>query len=263
MSIITVNGINIGSIMAAGDDPKVEWRDIGSESVATDGTTRLTRQTRKRDVKFKTIPLTQADAYAWTCLFTGEGETWSFDASLYGSKGTGPSTNVGCTVEISTPKFGVGRLNVPATTGVIAYTAAVNSFGSSSKWAVLVWRSTDAGATWTQYVVRSDGAKWVNGTRNDAASTTWLSVASGVVTITNTTGSAVKYDDLVVLPFELMTTWPASLGAAAFSPLPFVDLAGDVVDEQASRRVFAKVSESLVKVAGSIRRKLDVDFKAK
>jgi len=44
--------------------------------------------------------------------------------------------------------------------------------------------------------------------RADATVTTWLSVASGTATIVNATGAAVDYDDLVLLPFLPIVTWP-------------------------------------------------------
>lgn len=263
MAVLKINKLNAGAIIAAAEEPKHEWRNIGGEAIATDGTLRVTAKARKRDLKFKSVPLTVATSFAWASLISGEGEVWSFDSSLYGSKGSAPSTNVGCTFELSVPKYGAGRLNVPATTGSIAYPITV-MVGDSTKWSAAFWRSTDSGATWTHYVIRSDGAKWVNGSRNDAASTTWFSVTTSTASITNTTGSAVKYDDLVLLPFLVLDDWPSQMYSAgvAYVPAPYLDLEGDLIDD-GTRRVLGKVTEAFVKTAGGIRRKLEVELKAK
>lgn len=263
MSVLLVNGINLGAIVALFGDPKGDRRDIGDSGEASDGTFRITRQTRKRDFNFKTIPLSDSDAYSWESLLTGEGEAWSFDVSLYGSKGLGPSSSSGASLVSSTPKFGAQNLRLAATTGTITYAAAVNSVGTTSAWTVCVWRY-ESGA-WHHYIVRSDGSKWYDGVQNNALSTTWLSVSSGNVTIANTTGATVDYDDLVVLPFKIIDSWAASIGTAssAFAPLPFLDVSGDLVPESSSRRVLATVKESLTKTGAGVRHSLEVELKAK
>lgn len=263
---LRVNRINLGTIMATSEEPTGERRDIGEEGLATDGSMRVTRLTRKRDLKFKTIPLSAADAFAWESLLIGEGEVWSFDASLYGSKGLGPFASAGATVVgTGAPKFGAKMLNLAATSGTISYMAAINTFGVvSTGWTVIVYRSTDAGTTWTHYVVRSDGAKWVDRVRNDAASTTWLTVGmDGKVTIANVTGAAVNYDDLTILPFDVLASWIPALGWIAFCPLPYLDLDGSFIPEQTRRRVLGHVTDTILKAAGSSKLRLDVDFKAK
>lgn len=271
-----INGLGTSGVIAASESPSGARRDIGNEAMGSDGSLRITRQTRKRDLKFKTVPLTEQDALAWESLFIGEGECWNFDGfGLYGSKGTPPSANVGCTTSATTPKFGTGKLIVPATTGSITYSfPAINMFGNTAQvlWTVSHWYSTDGGTTWTHYIIRGVSttlvAKWVNGVRNDAASTPWLSVSSaGAVTLANTTGSAVNFDDLVVLPYWILDSWGAQLGVPprAFSPLPYLDLNGAWVPEQTVRRVIGSCEDSRIKVANIVPRsvRLDVEFRAR
>lgn len=266
MPVLKINSINVGTIIAVLEEPKGTRRDIGDNTQATDGSMRITRQTRKRDLKFKTIQLSLNDSYVWESFITGEGEVWSFDTTLYGSKGLGPSASVLATIVAGSTKFGAGMLNLAATTGSISYAAAINSFGTASLWSVSVYRSTNAGVAWTHYIVRSDGAKWVDGARNDAASTTWLSVSgAGTVTIANTTGGAVQYDDLIVFPFKVLDTWPAIIFArtTAYPPLPYLDLDGDFIPEQTTRRVLGSVDESTMRVASGSKSTLNIELKAK
>lgn len=261
---LELNGINLGSIMAAANEPEVEQRDIGAVSTAVDGTSRVTRSARKLDLSFMSVPLTTAAAHAWRCFLTGEGEVWSFDANLYGSKGTAASAITNAVQSAGAAKFGAGKLSVGATTGSITFLAAINSWGNSSAWTVGVWRYE--GGAWHHYLVRSDGAKWLDGVRDDAATTTWMSVSNGSVTITNTTGSAVLYDDLVVLPFLVPEDWPAQWVAAdaAFGLLPFHAATGEWVTEQATRTVMGLVeTSSKMKVADGTREKLDVELRAR
>lgn len=259
---LALNGINVGALILASEEPKETLRDIGDTSEAADGTTRVSRHRRKRDLSFRTVPLTEAAAHSWLCLLTGEGEAWSFDASLYGSKGTGPTSLLNSSQGAAGPKFGAGRLSVGATTGTLTYLGvAVNAWGGSSEWTVLVWRFE--GAAWVHYAVRSDGAKWVNGVRNDAASTTWLDVWEGNVTIENTTGAAVLYDDLVVLPFAVLDAWPAEVhaAAAAYGSLPVGRATGTMVTEATSREVLGVVKEGSYVLAGAgLRKQLKVEL---
>lgn len=263
MPKLALHGINLGSIMAANAEPKITVRDIGDTSVAVDGTSRLTRSATKYDTTFKSIPLTRTDANAWRSLIRGEGDCWSFDANLYSGKGQGPSASTNVTQSAGSAKYGAGKLSVGATTGTVTYPSAVNAFGLNTLWTVGVWRFESA--AWHHYVVRSDGTKWLDGVVDGAAVTTWLTVGSGNVTIANATGSPVLYDDLVVLPFEVLDAWPAQWFAAgvAFGAPPVLPLTGDLVHEQASRAVIGKAESSgVIKTGDGIRVSLDVELRA-
>lgn len=259
---LALNGINLGPLILAVEEPRESLRDIGETSVAADGSTRVSRSRRKRDIAFRTVPLTDAEAHAWLCLLTGEGEAWSFDASLYGSKGTGPSTYTNTAQGAGVTKYGTGRLSVGATTGTITFSGVVeNAWGGSTSWTVMFWRYE--GTAWVHYVVRADGAKWLDGVRNDAASTLWLDVADGNVTIENTTGAAVLYDDLVVLPFAVLDTWPAQVhaAAAAYGSVPVARATGDMVTEAASREVLGVVEETSYMLTGAgVRKQLRAEL---
>lgn len=269
MAWLTLNGIELAAIAHVGSPPKSPRREIGEMKEAGDGTMRITRQNRKRDLSFESVPLVRANAFAWEGLICGEGEVWSFDSSLYGSKGLGPNAGYNASIVTGgTPKFGGGHLRLPATTGTITFdNAAWNASGGYVAFTAMVWRF-ESGA-WHHYIIRSDLAKWVDGVRNDAASTTWFSVSSGDVTLANTSGADVDYDDLVVLPYNILDAWAPIFGTAleAFSALPYLTAKGNLVPEAGSRRVLGKVNESyLVASSGGSRqndvRRLEVELQA-
>ncbi len=257
---LSANGINLGALHAA-EDGKVEARDIGEVGIAVNGLTQVTRSARKLDHSFKTVPVTLPEAHAWRMFLTGEGEAWSFDSSLYGSKGSGPTSSALATISAGSAKFGASKLSLGATTGSIAFNgAAANEFGSSTLWTVGVWRYESG--VWNHYIVRSDGAKWVNGVRNDLASTAWLIVSTGNVVLSNSgIGVATFYDDLVVLPFAILTAWAPQWYASTlpWSSSPFLTLAGDIVTEAATRTVYGIIeSAEYLKAAAGVLMRLEV-----
>lgn len=252
MSALKLSGIEIDAVVAAAKDIKQSTRNIGEQSPASDGTMHQTRSARKLDFAFQTVPLALSAAAAWWAFFSGEGEAWSFDAHLYGSKGTGPSSTSGTVFQSAgSAKFGAGKLSLTNSASITWAGAAKNSFSRSDTWTVSLWRNA---GSWSHYVVNSAGQKWVDGVRNDAATTTFLSVSSGDVTLSNSAGT-VTFDDLVVVPYLMPTDWPAQLAAAAaaFGPLPAHLLTGDFVTEQSSRLVLGSAKESQYqKVAGGV-----------
>jgi len=263
---LKLNGVDLGPIAAVASEPKGERREIGDVSPALDGTMRVTRQTRKRDMSIETIPLTGSDAFAWESLVTGEGERWSFDASLYGSKGLGPVSGSGYSLVAGSAKFGSGKLRLAASTGMITYgNAALHSSGETLGSTIMVWRLESG--TWHHYIVRSDGAKWFDGARNDALVTDWLVVAGANIALVNTAGAAQDYDDLVALPFKILDQWAEIFGTAttAFSSLPYLDATGLLVPEISVRRVTGTATEKVLvaTAAGAVQhdmRKLSIEL---
>jgi len=182
-------------------------RDVGDRATAYDGTMRLTRRARKVDFQFDMPPMTAADAFAWEQLLIGTGQYWHFDSNLYSTKGV-PTTGTG-TRETSNPKAGAGNLGL---TGAQTFVGAIGATFSTHPWTVSLWRDASGGpggAAYVHYVVRSDGAKWVDGVRNDAASTTWLAVTSSL-TLTDTD---VDYDSI----HAALGLWPESFVAPVYN----------------------------------------------
>jgi len=211
---------------------------IGEVERAEDGTKLVSRRTIKESFKIKVAHQSPTDGIAWKKLFMGEGQTWDFNVSLYGSQGLGPSASAGTPVVNATAKFGAGGCQLTATTGSISY-AALPAGGA--KWTVMLWRKVAAGG-FDHYVVTSAGHKWINGARNDGVFTGWLTVttATGTVKLDADGASTTNLDDLVIFPFDVPDAWPLNIfdygnGTGGATPTPFsrlakLDIDGDLVD---------------------------------
>jgi hypothetical protein len=268
MSWFKLNGFDASSIAAMLSEPAGARRNIGDEGEAADGSWRVTRQTRKRDLSFGTTALSKTDAFVWESLVSGEGHVWNFEAlNEYSSKGLGPTTFTDC--DLSTNhKFGSKSLHVALGGGVVTWPALINSFGATATdWTLMFWWRDDGGdSLFHHFVVRSDGAKWKDGVRNDATVTTFVSVSGGNVTFIGTGGDETYLDDLVAYPFKVLDTWPAIVAArtTAFQGTPYLEATGDLVPEQATRVVRGEATEVVTRSADSAaRRRLQMDFKAK
>lgn len=227
MAFLSINGIEFP--VAHGSYSETP-REIGDTRTAFDGTLRKTRRAVKRDVQFESVPMSSADALAWDYLIRGIGEYWAFDSTLYGSKGSYYSSVSGVVAASTTyHKYGAGCLQLTSPAS-ITYAPS----GASSTWTVCVWRQPSVG-TWVHYVIDSSGRKWVDGVRNDAASTTWFTGGSSFTIAT--IGADMSYDDLVYFPALMPTDWPAAIVAAgvAFGSTPTVKLTGDAVPETSIR----------------------------
>jgi hypothetical protein len=221
--LLTLNDIPIPvAADSFGEDaPQV----IGEDVRAFDGSLRSTEIAVKRVWRGRTTPKLQLEREALRRLIRGEGDHFVFDADLYSDKGLlatygGSAPTI---VGSPAPKYGAGCVSVPngstlQVAGVIPSTAPLG-------WAVAVWRYN--GASWDHYLVTSAGEKWVNGARNDAASTTWLGVASGTLSLSGD-GAIRYYDDLVVLPFRIPTSWASIIYGAghAWPTMPRLAAAG-------------------------------------
>lgn len=244
MPLLALNGIDIAPVVSATDAPKAARRDIGDAAPAADGTRRLTRQARKRDLEFETVPLSLADALAWEGLFLGDGHVWSFDSSVYSSKGAIGSTVIPSEIELdgTVKKFGAKALKVFASSSWNGFLGS--EFDATGKWTVAAWRRIDAGA-WVHLVVRSDGAKWVNGVRNDSYATGEIPGVEEpftdvpAVVLRGGSGTTTYWDDVVACPFRWLPTWPAAVYATgvAFSPLPYLRATGSLVTEAVGFRL--------------------------
>ncbi len=161
-------------------------------------------------------------------LVMGVGDVWHFDESAstdwqWSVNGNGAASGVADGSSLASGKFGRG-LRITATDQVTWTT------NTGSVWTVMVWFYT--GGAWVHYIVRSDAAKWVDGVRNDAASTPFIANTTTTTALGDVASAGNQdFDDLVVLPHllhpDLCTAF--GTGIAAFSDLPNLNLTGDII----------------------------------
>lgn len=234
---LTINGIELAAVVALKDGVDGPRRDIGSKGEASDGSIILTRQTRKYDQKFRTVPLSGPDAAAWEGLFTGVSHVWSFDVSKYSSKGRGPNAGSGGTLESTSPMpvYGAQYLRLPAAAGIV-YPGVY-----ATDWTLATWLQFPGLIDeWTHYVETSDGRHYKNGVRDESfVLAPTFTFAAGDLTISNGSGFVLDLDDMVVSPFLWPSDWPAQVAAAgvAFGPTPYLTAAGLLVREAATRKM--------------------------
>lgn len=243
MPFLSLNGLTVRLLVSNFD--KGEPAIVGDRNRAINGALRETVVATKRSWRGTMAHASPADAEAWRRFLLREGwDSVSFDGTLYSGKGLAPNAGHGATLSTASPKFGTH--NVATNANALTY-----SFALGSVWSVSLWRWS--GTAWEHFVVRSDGAKWLAGTRNDAAGTTFLSVSGGSVTL----AASNSFDDLAAFPFLLPATWPAEIAAAttAFT-CPTLIAAGDAI-EGAPRTVVPVVGNASVRpaVVGGVRYK--------
>jgi hypothetical protein len=228
--MLRVSGIAVPVLVEGASETPMP---IGETERAEDGSKIINRRTIKGAWKLKVAHRSPTDGVAWRKLLMGEGETFDFNSSLYGSKGSAPSAATNAT-QNATAKYGAGGCQLTASTGTISYAVLpING----TKWTVMVWRKVGAGA-WVHYITTSTlkaaGDAYVDGVLNTSEATSWLTVttATGTVKLDADGASTTNIDDLVILPFEIPSDWPASIVAyaAAFSRLARLDVDGDLID---------------------------------
>ena len=220
MSFLRINGYVLPVVDGGAH---VSRSAIGDATRTYSGAWTSTIRATKRRIEVETPPLAAALADALVGLVMGRGHVWHFNDATnwqYSTKGLGKSAGSGSS--LASGKFGRGvRI---AAGGSLTWATEL-----PTDYTLMVWYYTSG--AWHHYIVRSDAAKWVDGVRNDAASTPFLSVSSGS-TVLGDTGAAGNqdFDDLVALPYlvhaDMATTW--GVAAAAFSDLSTLNVSGDV-----------------------------------
>lgn len=243
MAFLEINSIPFD---VAVDSLTEEIREIGQSFVSFNGISGRTRITTKRDLVFESPLMDPTLSRQWERLIRGEHEMWIFNTA-YGSKGSGPETGTGI--------YSVSGGYISTLGNVFKFYIAP----SGSAWTVSFDAGpTASGAPTTHYTITSAGKKWVDGVRNDAASTTFFSVSSGIGTFSGTN----NFDNLWTFPSLIDDSWGPYLDNAgigdgtAYSPK--LRVTGDAILE-GTRFCIGKVeSVDVVAAMGATRRKLIV-----
>lgn len=227
MPVLAINNV---PLPVKEEDLKTQFEQVGESGRAASGTWRNHRRYQKRVWEFSLKHQTITDARAWAALLRGEHHVFSFDSNVYSSKGQPPIAGHSATIISTAPKYGANCLNVPSATS-ISWLIGVGGgdVNNPLSYAVAVWR--EESAVWKHYLVNSNGQKWENGVRNDAASTSFIVVSpAGTVALSGNVGLT-KFDDLVVWPTPLPTTWPPLIYsmAKAYPRAPRLEAYGDLI----------------------------------
>lgn len=225
MSFFTIQGVH--AIPVAHEKADVHRELIGDVKRSYSGKMLGTNRAIKNKWQFTTTWLVELEWRFLRAILEGEGHHWSFDDSSdykYSSKGLGPTSVTYIARYTGSTKFSsAGALQV-----TLAQYVQYN-VGYTNEWTVMVWRLESG--TWHHYIVNNSSEKWVDGVRNDAASTPFITMVSGNIRIGDTGSGATQYfEDLVVIPEKINASWAVDLGVmtAAFSDLPLVRVGGNL-----------------------------------
>jgi hypothetical protein len=224
--ILRVSGIPVPVLAGeASHEPTA----IGEVERAEDGTKLISRRAIKETFKVKVAHQSPTDGIAWKKLLMGEGQTWDFNTSLYGSKGLGPSAASGVSIDTGLKKFGAASMKMLGTSS-ISYPA----LPSGSPWTIMYWSSIGGAFTHVAQtsVSKALGYSWGDGVQV-ADPISFQTVSSGVLTMTfSAFPSSVYFDDLVILPFVAPSSWFLDTYnyGAAFSKLAKLNVDGDLID---------------------------------
>lgn len=207
---------------------KASPEEIGGSRVRSYGGSLMSsRRALKRSYSVGSSLMLESEARAWQGLLLGEGHYWSFNSSLYSSKGLGPDAGYNASFSASGGKFGAGRLIVPDSTGTISFDTRLGN-----NWTVMLYRKESG--VWVHYVVNSDGDNWRNGVLNggivDPAD--FLDVSGGgAVTLFELDVSDRDFDDLVAVPYVFLPAWSALRSAAtqAWGATPSLSATGELI----------------------------------
>jgi hypothetical protein len=174
-----------------------------------------------------------SEARFLVALLQGRGHVWNFDDTtdyLYSSKGLFPATGDNHTARNTSAKqFGDAGLEINAGEVVTFDTGYVFD------WTVMLWKGDADFNPVNHYIVNSNGNKWVDGVRNDGASTAFITESAGVFTLADATSVTQSYfDDLVIIDEAIDAAWAEDLGTmnTAFGPLPLLRNRGAMLNDQ-------------------------------
>jgi len=191
--------------------------------------------------------LSASDADTLEMLLERKAHKFGFERDAFSDSGIGPELGSAYVIVPRGPLdggFGWSYVNV---TGTLVYDLRL----PAAQWTVAWWRVGIGTGTETHLVVRSDGAKWLNGVRADATPTTELTVSNGAVAFTSG-----QYDNLWVAPIDVSdsfaeTLWRWQSGRGLSFDVRFEGAALDVrrhkqYDSQAGAFIRGVVSQAML-----------------
>lgn len=232
---LRLNGIPLS---VRDDNASGSTEEIGDTKRAIDATLLTDRRALKRSWALELLAQDAATAEKVRSLIWGEGHVWSFNTSLYSSKGRAVSVGAGVALSAVQSKFGGSSLVLPNTK---VFTASGLGWDpNAAPWTASFWWWN--GTVWQHVVESSAGRRYENGV--DVGVNTITTTSTDTLEFTNTFGVTGYVDDLWVVPFAWPATWPAFITAyaAAVGASPWLVADGLFVKANASGGVVVKGS---------------------
>lgn len=232
-NFLNLNGIEAPCSTNAG--AKAEIEEMGTSKRAPDGTMLIHRRVTKEKWSFQLTIQDAQHAHAFRGLVLGKGEYLSFDASLYSAKGRAPSLATASVQSAGSGYLGAGKLSQTAGTGVFQVT--VPEIAITKRWSVMHARNLN-GAGWNHYVATFNGSttSYVNGAVGAAQAWLGVNVTTGIVSLSADASLATLVDELVILPYDVPSDWPAQMfalnnGGTQWSALGRVNANGNAIEQ--------------------------------
>jgi hypothetical protein len=195
MTFLRVNGWRIPVRDRGASEELVTWGEVPR---SRDGRPLRHRRAVVRDPSFNAIFMLEQDANALVALLEGRGHHFPFNIDAHSESGLGPDTPAAGAWSITYRTLGANGI---LGAGFLTVTTSIvwDAQLPRGLWTILYWRNVNSTSTAEHVAVRADGAKWLNGVRNDALVTTELVVDEDLGAVALTAGD---YDDLVLLPWH-------------------------------------------------------------
>jgi hypothetical protein len=141
------------------------------------------------------------DAESLEGLLDGRGHVWPFDADTWSKAGLPPNAIVG-TITAG------GKWGSYLDTTAVVPTYPVDFVGTGLPYTAFGWLWN--GASFDHKIIRDDGARWLNGVRNDATANPYTFGTSSFALSTNA-----RHDDVAIVPCRVSTSHAPLLYAFA------------------------------------------------
>lgn len=225
MALIAIHGVTLQTAEAS-IDPDTVGEGFAR---AQGGLGRQNFQAFKQHIKGRTVPLTQAEGFAWYAVLTGQTDHWGFAADLYSDKGYGPTASSGAT-QAAGGRNGSSKLTLAATTGNITYAVTTTNGVTfcAGRYESGAW--ADYALTWSAAGALT--AVYRNGTAQAVSLPSWIVYTSTSIQLTNTAASAQDFCELAVINAPAPTAWLSALNTWRASnnqaTAPRLTVAGDI-----------------------------------
>ena len=221
MAFLRING---WTIPVENESASRGTSEFGRRMQTQNGRARFERRRIKHNRSFTSPCLSLENADTLEGLIAGEGHRWSFDSDAWSDDGIGPEAGLVVSYLSTGSKFGSGHL------GSTSVTFDLRRFPNDrfAEWTAIAW--VRIATVWYRRTIRSDGAQWEDGVRDDTIDNSWLTVSDGGFSL-----GVVEIDDLAFLRFRASDSFVTESYAwqntesRPFSSMPFLEVDGDVI----------------------------------